>query len=46
MFGINDPGIWITYLLSFGCVAFALWFGITHWNKENGSTGSSKKPGK
>ncbi len=43
MFGIDDPGIWIAYLMAFGCVIFALWFGITHWNKENDSDNNSKK---
>lgn len=45
MFGIDDPGIWIAYLLSFGCVAFAFWFGITRWNKEDNSSNNSKKTG-
>jgi len=42
MFGIEDPGIWISYLMSFGCVIFAVWFGITRWNKDD----DSKKPTK
>lgn len=35
MFGINDPGIWMAYILAFICVVFAFWFGITRWNKED-----------
>jgi hypothetical protein len=34
MFGIEDPGIWIAYLLGFLCVAFAVWYGVSRWNKE------------
>lgn len=45
MFGIDDPGIWMAYLLSFCCVAFAIWFGITRWNKEDDdSTNNNKEP--
>ncbi|MDL2222631.1 hypothetical protein LJB98_00855 [Bacteroidales bacterium OttesenSCG-928-M11] len=35
MFGIEDPGIWSAYLLGFGCLVFALYFGIRNWNKED-----------
>lgn len=35
MFGINDPGIWLAYLLAVICLIFAVWFGITHWNKDS-----------
>ncbi|MDR1402245.1 MAG: hypothetical protein LBJ60_00905 [Tannerellaceae bacterium] len=35
MFGISDPLILICYLLSFGCVVFAVWFGIAQWNKDS-----------
>jgi len=34
MFGIESPGIYLAYLLIFLCLAFALWYGITRWNKE------------
>jgi hypothetical protein len=34
MLGIEDPGIWIAYLLAFACLAFSIWYGITHWNKD------------
>jgi hypothetical protein len=35
MFGINDPGIWMAYLIAVGCVIFAAWYGIAHWNEED-----------
>lgn len=35
MFGIHDPGIWLAYVLAVVCLAFAVWFGITHWNKDS-----------
>lgn len=35
MFGINDPGIWLAYLLALFCLFFSIWFGITHWNKDD-----------
>lgn len=35
MFGIEDPLIYLPYLLSVVCVLFAAWYGITHWNKNN-----------
>lgn len=34
MFGINDPGIWLAYLLAFVCLLFSIWFGIAYWNKD------------
>ena len=34
MFGINDPGIWVAYLMAFLCLAFSVWYGISRWNKE------------
>jgi len=34
MFGIDDPGIWIAYLLGFICLVFSIWYGISHWNKK------------
>jgi TRAP-type C4-dicarboxylate transport system permease small subunit len=34
MFGISDPGICIAYLLMFLCLAFAIWYGVSHWNRE------------
>lgn len=35
MFGIEDPGIWIVYLLTILCVAFAVFFGVKRWNRED-----------
>jgi hypothetical protein len=35
MFGIDDPGIWLAYLLALLCLAFALWYGISRWNKQD-----------
>jgi hypothetical protein len=34
MFGINDPGIWVAYLMAFLCLAFSLWYGVSRWNKD------------
>lgn len=45
MFGINDPGIWLAYLLAIACLLFSIWFGITTWNKDDEDT-NSKKTGK
>lgn len=35
MFGIDDPGIWMAYLIAVGCVIFSVWYGIAHWNEED-----------
>lgn len=35
MCGIEDPLIYLPYLLSVGCVLFAAWYGIKYWNKDN-----------
>jgi hypothetical protein len=35
MFGIDDPGIYIAYLMALGCLVFALWYGITRWNEKD-----------
>lgn len=35
MFGIDDPGIWLAYLLGILCLIFSVWFGITRWNKDS-----------
>ncbi len=37
MFGIDDPGIWLPYLLAFICLIFSAWWGITRWNKDDKS---------
>ena len=34
MFGIDDPGIYIAYLLIAGCLIFSLVYGIMKWNEE------------
>lgn len=34
MFGIDDPGIWVAYLMAFLCLAFSVWYGVSRWNKE------------
>lgn len=46
MFGINDPGIYMAYLLAFACVAFAIWFGITRWNKDDNDSNNSENSNK
>jgi hypothetical protein len=33
MFGIENPGIYLAYLMVFLCTAFAILFGIINWNK-------------
>ena len=45
MFGIEDPGIWIAYLMSAGCVIFAAWYGFAHWNEEDEASKKPKTPG-
>lgn len=35
MLGINDPDIIIAYMLGICCLIFAIWFGISQWNKED-----------
>jgi hypothetical protein len=42
MFGIEDPGIWIAYLLEVGCVVFAAWYGIARWNEEDDDSNNPK----
>lgn len=44
MFGINDPGIWLAYLLAFGCVAYAIVFGIVMWNRDDPDSAHPKTP--
>ena len=34
MFGIDDPGIYIAYLLMVGCLVFAIGYGISKWNEK------------
>lgn len=35
MFGIDDPGIWIAYILMLVCVVFSVIYSIKTWNKED-----------
>ena len=42
MFGIEDPGIYLAYLGAIVCLVFALWFGITRWNKETDDDDNSQ----
>jgi hypothetical protein len=35
MFGIDDPGIWLAYVLALLCLAFSLWYGVSRWNKKD-----------
>lgn len=44
MFGIEDPGIYLPYLLAIGCLIFSVWFGITTWNKEDKEDTNPKNP--
>ena len=34
MFGIDDPGIYIAYLLLAGCLIFSVVYGIIYWNEK------------
>ncbi len=45
MFGINDPGIWLAYLLALVCLIFSIWYGIAHWNEsDKDESDNSEKP--
>jgi len=33
MFGINDPGVWMAYLLCILSTLFCVVYGIANWNK-------------
>lgn len=35
MFGIDDPFIWLPYVLSILCVLFSAWYGVKYWNKDD-----------
>lgn len=35
MFGIDDPGIWLAYMLALACLIYSVWFGITRWNRDD-----------
>lgn len=43
MFGIDDPGIYMAYLLMFVCVVYAVVFGIKNWNKGQEPTNDDIK---
>ena len=45
MFGISDPGIWLAYLLALVCL-YSIWFGITHWNKDDEESTNPQQPEK
>ncbi len=34
MFGIDDPGIWMAYLLAVVCLVFSIYWGISRWNRD------------
>jgi hypothetical protein len=34
MFGINDPAVYIAYLMMAGCIIFAVCYGIVKWNEK------------
>ncbi len=31
--GIEDPGVWLAYVLSIACAALCVGYGIANWNK-------------
>jgi len=33
MLGIEDPGIYVVYLLTIASTILCVWYGITNWNK-------------
>lgn len=35
MFGIDDPLIYLPYVLSVACVIFAVWYGVKNWSKDD-----------
>lgn len=37
MFGIDDPGIWVAYVMAFLCLIFSVCYGIINWNKDEKS---------
>ncbi|WP_363318657.1 symporter small accessory protein [Massilibacteroides sp.] len=42
MFGIDDPGIWLAYLLAFACLVFSVIYGIVNWNKDDEKENSQR----
>jgi hypothetical protein len=44
MFGLEDPQIWLAYLLCILAAVFAVVYGVTHWNKgDEDVSGEDKK---
>jgi hypothetical protein len=43
MFGIDDPSIFLAYILAFGCLIFSIWYGITKWNEKDEDENSNPK---
>jgi hypothetical protein len=35
MFGIEDPLIWLPYLLMVACVIFSAWYGLKNWHVDD-----------
>ena len=35
MFGIQDPLIWLPYLLMVACVVFSVWYGLKNWHVDD-----------
>jgi nitrogen fixation-related uncharacterized protein len=35
MFGIDDPFIWLPYVLMVACVVFSVWYGIKNWQVDD-----------
>lgn len=42
MFGIEDPGIWLPYVLAVACLIFSAWWGISRWNQDDESDKNEK----
>jgi hypothetical protein len=43
MFGIEDPMIWLAYLLSIATVVFSAWYSVRNWNKKDKKKGRAGK---
>jgi hypothetical protein len=40
MFGISDPGVWITYVICIAALAASCIYGYLYWNKDCDDDGS------
>ncbi|MDH7592993.1 MAG: hypothetical protein QHG99_01375 [Methanomicrobiales archaeon] len=40
MLGIDDPQIWLGYLLAIGFALWCLLYGLLNWNRGEGGDGS------